>query len=458
MPSGREKFSTPQGMKDLEMKEGRKEYEEEKGESEEDKSVDEVPVREEKIDEEGNEELQRLLQKTEKYFNKERESRETPFNELLDRIEIQTAFRNGGHYRSFHGDLNEAKALVSDFHKRLKGEELNKITPEQLKEFSLLEVRDVLEKSREQKDIIRSLWYEAFREYLNRRSFLENRYVGPNEIAGGLLRNLDDFFDESSYAREQFLSEYPEISSIFDRFKIAQYPRTLEIEALAKTDLREKRSSSPDEVKDYILKLHSSNEALRREDDDFLDMLLGIETDEVEGKIDFQKLADEFPREEFWGSGFSWTPYELIRKFIKELDLGSEDTLFDLGSGYGRVPLYASLTTEAKCKGIEIVPERDEVAADAAKTLKLENVEFIPGNVLDQDYSDGTVFFLFNPFSVETLEKVNEKIKEIAKKKKIRLVSYGPSTSFFMDEDWIREIQPEDDRGDSWGLKIFESI
>lgn len=187
-----------------------------------------------------------------------------------------------------------------------------------------------------------------------------------------------------------------------------------------------------------------------------IDWLLGIQEVGENLELPLQKYGNE----QYEHQG---TPYEFIADFLHALNPGPEDVLYDLGSGYGRIPLYAALTTGCgKCKGIEIVSERVDVSQNAARSLLLPNTEFIQGNVLDCDFSDGTIFFLFNPFTWQTLEKVGEKFKKIACKKKIKIVTWGgPSVAYLERQSWLKPrlvYVRELTRPMSWGLYIFESL
>jgi len=187
-----------------------------------------------------------------------------------------------------------------------------------------------------------------------------------------------------------------------------------------------------------------------------IDWLLGIQ--EVSEDL-------ELPRRRYGNEQYEYqgAPYEFIADFLHVLDLGSEDVLYDLGSGYGRIPLYAALTTGCgTCRGIEIVPERVKISQNAARELLLSNVEFVQGNVLNCDFSDGNIFFLFNPFNWKTLEKVGEKFKIISSKKRIKIVTWGgPSVAYFERQYWLKPrlvYTKELTRPASWGLYIFESL
>lgn len=186
-----------------------------------------------------------------------------------------------------------------------------------------------------------------------------------------------------------------------------------------------------------------------------IDWLLGIQ--EISENLELQRQRYGNEQYEYQG-----TPYEFIADFLHVLDLGPEDVLYDLGSGYGRIPLYAALTTNCgKCKGIEIVPERVRISQNAARALLLLNVDFIQDNVQDYDFSDGTIFFLFNPFTWQTLEKVGEKFKKIVAQRKIQIVTWGgPSVAYLERQHWLKRrlvFVKELTRPISWGLYIFES-
>lgn len=140
------------------------------------------------------------------------------------------------------------------------------------------------------------------------------------------------------------------------------------------------------------------------------------------------------------------TPYSYIDDFIDFLKPSKKDIVYDLGSGYGRFIIYCALQTKAKYKGIEIIPERFLSAQETLKKLKLKNACFYRANVCDFDFSDGNIFFLFNPFSIETLAFVGEKLKKIAKNKKIIIATWGgQSNRYFENADWLWKIRESND-------------
>lgn len=168
-----------------------------------------------------------------------------------------------------------------------------------------------------------------------------------------------------------------------------------------------------------------------------IDALLGIDTSERywEDEDRLNELFQQCGPEQFFNKS---TPYPLIREFLRELQLSSEDVAYDLGSGHGRVPIYGGLVTSARYCGIEIVPERVVRCQGIVENLQLERVSFQQGNVQDADLSDGTVFFMFDPFTVDTLNVVCDRLRALACEKDLTVVSYGSTNSFFLGEEWLR--------------------
>ena len=52
------------------------------------------------------------------------------------------------------------------------------------------------------------------------------------------------------------------------------------------------------------------------------------------------------------------TPPACVEEALRMLEVGSRDTLFDIGCGDGRVLVTAAATTGCKCVGIDMNPTR----------------------------------------------------------------------------------------------------
>ena len=116
------------------------------------------------------------------------------------------------------------------------------------------------------------------------------------------------------------------------------------------------------------------------------------------------------PRNKLWS-----TPMEVIERAIELLQLdkvegkggeegeGGDDVsisrhvVWDIGAGDGRFLIRCAETTTARCIGVEIDEERGQQARTAIqeKGFDDEKCRLIIGNALEQDYSEGTAFFLY---------------------------------------------------------------
>ena len=103
-----------------------------------------------------------------------------------------------------------------------------------------------------------------------------------------------------------------------------------------------------------------------------------------------------------------------IRKVIRLIKPADDDVVYDLGCGKGRIVCHFAQQRVRKVVGIEISDVLCEIAK--ANIQKLRNkrspVEIINADVLTADLSDGTIFYLNNPFGERTLRSVLRNIVE----------------------------------------------
>lgn len=87
----------------------------------------------------------------------------------------------------------------------------------------------------------------------------------------------------------------------------------------------------------------------------------------------------------------------------------------DIGCGKGRPVFVAESFGYENVKGIDLDEELIAIANSNLKSYKLKrktsNIQFILANALEYNYENNpTVYFLFNPFNEEILEKVLGKV------------------------------------------------
>ncbi len=95
-----------------------------------------------------------------------------------------------------------------------------------------------------------------------------------------------------------------------------------------------------------------------------------------------------------------------IVRALCEAPVSSDDLVIDLGAGLGRVVRVAEHLT--RTRGIEIQPELAERARAICES------PIVTGDARDVDLSDGTVFFLYLPFTGQVMRDVLEKLRAVA--------------------------------------------
>ncbi len=165
------------------------------------------------------------------------------------------------------------------------------------------------------------------------------------------------------------------------------------------------------------------------------------------------------------------TPYEVLEQLANSGYIGKKNTLVDYGCGKGRVEFFLSYQTGCQSIGVEYderiytsALENQKTAVSGGRTKfvlgKAENYE-IPAEV-DRLY-------FFNPFSVELLQKVMNKIQEsyYENPREMLLFFYYPSDEYvsylmtsefvaFYDEIDCRELFDGNDSREQ--ILIFECV
>jgi hypothetical protein len=114
-----------------------------------------------------------------------------------------------------------------------------------------------------------------------------------------------------------------------------------------------------------------------------------------------------------------------IVRMLIEVPVSSDDVVVDLGSGMGKVVLLASLLTGAAARGIELQPALVGRAREAATRLGIAGVSFTEGDVREAYIDDGTVFFLYAPFTGPVLAQVMARLRAVALLRPIVVCALG---------------------------------
>ncbi len=113
-----------------------------------------------------------------------------------------------------------------------------------------------------------------------------------------------------------------------------------------------------------------------------------------------------------------------IVRALVEVSLGEEDVVIDLGAGLGKVVFVTHLLTVASARGIELQPALVRRARATASHLGID-VRFTEADARVADLDDGTVFFLYAPFTGPVLAEVLARLHLVATRRAIVVCALG---------------------------------
>lgn len=160
----------------------------------------------------------------------------------------------------------------------------------------------------------------------------------------------------------------------------------------------------------------------------------------VSGILQFDEPAAEVTERTSEMVFYQPTPARHVFDLIGRAALTERDVLVDLGSGLGHVPLLTSICTNARSIGIEREAAYVDCARQCALALSLSNATFLQQDARDADFSCGTVFYLYTPFTGAILRAVLDALKREAAARPIRVGTYGPCTRIIAEEPWLEVV------------------
>ncbi len=108
---------------------------------------------------------------------------------------------------------------------------------------------------------------------------------------------------------------------------------------------------------------------------------------------------------------FVATPVLVARKMLEYAGLKPGETLYDLGSGDGRIVIMAAQEFGARGVGVELNRRLVDEATSKLKELELgDRVRFVHGNIFDVDLSPADVVTLY--LTTGANEKVRPKLEK----------------------------------------------
>lgn len=168
------------------------------------------------------------------------------------------------------------------------------------------------------------------------------------------------------------------------------------------------------------------------------DKLLCIKT---LGRDDFQADQYRYPYEP--------TPYSVLERLAYSGYIGKKNILLDYGCGKGRVDFYLSYQTRCQSIGIEYDERIFDTAIKNQKTaVSAGRTRFFMKNAEKYPVPEETDrFYFFNPFSIEILRSVMERIKEsyYGNPREMLLFFYYPSDEYISYLMTVEELTFSDE-------------
>jgi SAM-dependent methyltransferase len=135
--------------------------------------------------------------------------------------------------------------------------------------------------------------------------------------------------------------------------------------------------------------------------------------------------------------------YYNVFRFLGRTAFRPDDVFYDIGCGNGRVLCYVARKRVSKVIGVELSRAfADKAEANARKLRgRLSPIEVRCGDAVEMDYSDGTMFFFYNPFGSNTLQAVLANIQKTLNRHRrpICLMYHNPAhSSVFKAAGWIK--------------------
>ncbi len=168
---------------------------------------------------------------------------------------------------------------------------------------------------------------------------------------------------------------------------------------------------------------------------DFLDELIA-------GVFAFEEPDDDHVATQPESVFYQPTPMRHVFALIASGIFSARDVVVDLGSGLGHVAMLLAIATGARCIGVEREPSFAACARECAQGLGLDRVSFIEQDARDADFSAGTLFYLYTPFTGSTLRSVLDALHQASLTRRLTLCAFGPCAETLAQEKWLRAATP----------------
>ncbi len=159
----------------------------------------------------------------------------------------------------------------------------------------------------------------------------------------------------------------------------------------------------------------------------FREALLGVSPLERDAWVDLvlglDALPDDGPELPRGCVPYLPCPVDALLRVVEHAPVRAEDVFVDVGSGAGRATALVHLLTGASAVGLEVQPALVEAARALATRLGLSRVSVLGGDAVDlaPRMTEGSVFFLYCPFSGARLEQLLAGLEPLARPRELKV-------------------------------------
>jgi precorrin-6B methylase 2 len=132
-----------------------------------------------------------------------------------------------------------------------------------------------------------------------------------------------------------------------------------------------------------------------------------------------------------------------LRTWLEELKPKDGETVADLGAGYGRLGfILARHFPGVNFLGLELVTERVKEGAKALANFPAPNARLETANLLRANTPEADIYFIYDFGARESILKVLDDLKRIAKTANIRVVGRGRRVRDLIEREhpWLGSV------------------
>jgi SAM-dependent methyltransferase len=135
----------------------------------------------------------------------------------------------------------------------------------------------------------------------------------------------------------------------------------------------------------------------------------------------FLRKADDDEVQKIYGETFFTT----LEKIADAVGLSERDVVYDLGCGRGRGVFWFNALRGCRAIGVDLNQYFIIQARRIQRKADIDGVDFVIANILDMDYTDATVIYLYGTaFSDAAIVKLVRRFESLAKGARVVSVSY----------------------------------